>query len=520
MSIQITKLNFSYPSSHTNLFEDFSLSIQDGWTCIAGSNGSGKSTLLKLSAGLLNADGGKISSDGNALYCAQNCSEIPDNLYNAFWSDDNEVRKFFSILCVTEEMLERYESLSGGEKKRIQIASALAEKPSLLLLDEPTNHLDEKTKAMILKALKSFSGTGIIVSHDRSFADSLCTRTIYLYNEASSFAGGKERTVYDTYPCGLSKALELRQSGAEQSRGEWERLNAKASSEKERSAKLEAQNQKSKARLSKKAIDSHDHDAQRKIDTARISGKDRSTGDAKARLSSQIRQTENERDAVKKSLKRKEGFSLSESDFSKTIVIQEEILKTPSYSLKIPHIEINSGTKIALTGENGSGKTLFVKHVISLLEKAGRQKEMLYLPQEISLEQTKSIMSDFYGLEESERGEVLSTLYRLGSEVERLAFLPSEKSEEEMQDAPRLSPGELRKLMIALAVQKPLSLLILDEPTNHMDITSVRALENALSSLDCAMITVSHDKIFLEKISNASLVAERNGNLGEIKRSL
>ena len=89
-----------------------------------------------------------------------------------------------------------------------------------------------------------------------------------------------------------------------------------------------------------------------------------------------------------------------------------------------------------------------------------------------------------------------------------------------MQDAPRLSPGELRKLMIALAVQKPLSLLILDEPTNHMDITSVRALENALSSLDCAMITVSHDKIFLEKISNASLVAERNGNLGEIKRSL
>ena len=142
---------------------------------------------------------------------------------------------------------------------------------------------------------------------------------------------------------------------------------------------------------------------------------------------------------------------------------------------------------------------------------------MLYLPQEISSEQEKTILSDFYKLEESERGEVLSTLYRLGSEVERLAFLRSENSEKEMTDEGRLSPGELRKLMIALAVQRPLSLLILDEPTNHMDITSVTALENALSSLDCAMIVVSHDKVFLEKISNASLVAERNGNLGEIK---
>lgn len=518
MSIQITNLNFSYPSSHTNLFEDFSLSIQDGWTCVAGSNGSGKSTLLKLIAGILNADGGKISAGGDSVYCAQDCSEIPENLYNAFWSDDNEVRRFFSILCVTEEMLERYESLSGGEKKRIQIASALAEKPALLLLDEPTNHLDSKTKTMICGALKAFSGTGIIVSHDRDFADSLCTKTIYLYNEASSFAGGSERTLYDTYPCGLSKALELRESAGQRSRGQWEKLNEKASSEKARSAKLEAQNQKAKARLSKKVIDSHDHDAQAKIDLARISGKDRSTGDAKARLQSQIRQTENERDSVKKALKRKEGFSLSESDFKKSILVDEELLRAGSYSLKIPHMEIKGGTKIALTGENGSGKSLFVKHVISLLEKAGRQNEVLYLPQEISSEETEEILTEFYGLEESERGQILSTLYRLGSEPERLAFLRSESMTEESQGAGVLSPGELRKLMIALAVQKPLSLLILDEPTNHMDITSVKALENALASLDCAMIVVSHDSHFLEKISNETLAAKREGNCGSLEK--
>ncbi len=404
-------------------------------------------------------------------------------------------------------MLERYETLSGGEKKRIQIACALAERPAVLLLDEPTNHLDAKTARMICEALGDFAGTGIIVSHDRAFADSLCARTVYLYNEAAAFAGGRDCVVYDSYPCGLTKALELRQSGADQSRGQWERLNAKAAAERGRSAALEAQNQKAKARLSKKAIDSRDHDAQRKIDTARILGKDRSTGDAKARLETQIRQTESERDSVKKALRRKEGFALSQSDYSKPLAVDETMLQAGSYKLKIKRVEIKRGTKIALTGENGAGKSLFVRHVISLLEKAGRANEVLYLPQEISAAQRDAIFNELDGLEESERGEVLSTLYRLGSEPKRL---------EGLKRGDNLSPGELRKLMIALAVQKPLSLLILDEPTNHMDITSVVALENALAALDCAMIVVSHDKAFLQKVCNENLVAERNGNCGQI----
>ena len=525
MSIQIKNLYFSYPSSNANLFEDFSLQISDGWTCIAGSNGCGKSTLLKLIAGFIQADGGHVSTGSNGaetgavVYCAQETSDVPENLYLAFWSDDNEIRRFFSKLKISEEMLERYETLSGGEKKRIQIACALAERPDVLLLDEPTNHLDSETVGLIVSALSDFSGVGIMVSHDRNFVDSLCNRTVYLFNEARAFAGGRECISYESYPCGLTKALELKNRNADKSRNEWERLNAKADSERQRSAKLEIENQKAKSRLSKKSLDSHDHDTQFKIDVARISGKDRTTGDAKARLETQIRQTENARDEIKKSLKRKEGFALSETDFFKPINVEKCVLKAGSYSIDVPQIEIRRGMKFSLTGQNGSGKTLFIRHVIDGLESSGRKSDVLYLPQEISDEEMQKILNDFYELDESERGDVLSTLFRLGSEPERLNQLREIDFSDGKENIGReLSPGEFRKLMIALAVRKPVSLLILDEPTNHMDITSVVALENALSSLDCAMIAVSHDRAFLEKISNESLIAVRNGNHGEIKK--
>lgn len=512
MSLEIQKLYFSYPSSHVTLFEDFSLQFNDGWTCIAGSNGCGKSTLLKLIANLLKPDEGRIvnggqTSTGCVIYCPQETAEVPENLYSVFWSDDNELRRFFSMLHITEEMIGRYDSLSGGEKKRIQIACALAERPAVLLLDEPTNHLDEGTVRMISDTLALFDGIGIIVSHDRSFADSLCKHTVYLYNEARAFSGGRECVVCESYSGGLSKALELREQKASYNRGEWKRLDSKAAGEKQRSRRLAEENERSKSRLAKKNIDPHDHDAKRKIDVARLGGKDRSTGDAKAHLDSQIQRTEAARDSIKKSLMRKEGFSVEGAGFAKSITIEEtDVLASEektSYKLHIPRIVINTDSKIALTGQNGTGKSLFIKHLISELEKSGRTKEVMYLPQEIPEVLKNQILSDFNELEDAERGAVLSTLYRLGSEPENL-------------QQGSVSPGELRKLMISLAVEKPLSLLILDEPTNHMDITSVLALESALSSLSCALIVVSHDRAFLEKVTDVKLHAERIENEGRI----
>lgn len=532
--LQISNLSFSYPNSQIQLFENFSLQFQENWTVIAGSNGCGKSTLLNLIAGNIEPDGGKIIFDGAILYCPQETQEMPENLYTSFWSSENDVRKFFSLLRVTEEMLERYETLSGGEKKRIQIACALAEKPALLLLDEPTNHLDKATVQLILDALQAFDGMGIIVSHDRYFADALCTKTVYLFNESKAFASGRNCIAVETYQGGLTQALELRQKNAERSRTEWGKLNSKASAEKQRSQKLSEEIDRKKGSLSKKNVDAKDHDAKLKIDKLRVSGADRTTADLKAHVESQMERTLQSRDAMKKALKRKEGFSVSSTDFAKTFVIEETDIiaggtdgaggagtsngvgvagaSGSTYTLHVPHIEIKPASKIAITGQNGAGKTLFINHVISKIREIGAGSapkaskiELMYLPQEISDKEKAEVLAKYKSLNKEEKGEVLSTLFRLGSEPESL-----------QGDAASVSPGELRKLMVSMAVLHPLSLLVLDEPTNHMDITSVLALEDALSEISCPMIVISHDDTFLQKITNRHLKIIRSGNRGKI----
>jgi len=505
--LKLQNISFSYHNSPIVLFDELNLQIQDKWTVIAGNNGCGKSTLLKIIAGMIVPDSGSVVFDGSIIYCPQETAEIPENLYSSFWSNDNQIRKFFSILEVTEEMLERYETLSGGEKKRIQIACALAEKTDLLLLDEPTNHLDKATVQIILQALKNYDGMGIIVSHDRHFADSLCTRTLFLFNEAKAFDGGKNQTVYEAYSYGLSKTIEVKNKNTSNSRKQWNSLNDKVNSEKQKSQRLLEEIAKSKNRLAKKTIDVKDHDTKRRVDVARISGKDKGPGNEKSRIESLIHQTEEQRDSVKKSLKRKEGFSIHNIDYSKPIDIPETVIKVGNYSLQIPHFEINSSSRISLTGENGTGKTLFISFIIDLLSESGRLEQVMYLPQEINDSQKNKVLNSFMALEENKKGEVLSTLYRLGSEPDNLNC-----------NSESVSPGELRKLMISMSITEPLSLLILDEPTNHMDITSVLALENALAGINCGLLVISHDYAFLEKITTENLMAIRVGrNNGKIE---
>ena len=523
--LQINNLTFSYSNSSTQLFDDFSLAFYDGWTTLAGSNGTGKSTLLKLIASHIFCDEGKILFNGNLvtkefaeqkiIYCSQETSQIPENLYVAFWSPENDVRKFFSMLQITEAQLERWETLSGGEKKRIQIACALAENPDVLLLDEPTNHLDELSKKLIIGTLKEFLGIGIVVSHDRNFCDELCKKTVWLYRENVKFLGGKDFVVAESFNASFSDSIKLIEENAVSSRNAWNQLDKKAKTEQSRIHQLQVEAEKSKARLQKRGIaDKNDHDTKRKIDVARISGKDRVAGDAKSRAESQLAHTEKMLGATSKALKRKEGFSIvaDENKNNFSLVLESTNLEAGDYKLFIPQLEFDAKSKIALTGLNGSGKTLFINHLLEVLKQKGKAEKVLYLPQEILETEEQNILSDFCNCDDDLRGEILSTLYRLGSEPLSLSQYNEEKSSKMS-----VSPGELRKLIIAMGISSPISFMILDEPTNHMDITSVMALEQALQQVDCGLLIVSHDKIFLEKVCQKNWHITRENNAGKLE---
>lgn len=494
--IQINSISFSFGAQI--LFQDFSLVTNAKCACVAGNNGVGKSTLLKLAAGILEVASGKIKIPGEAIYVEQECCEIPQSVFSSFWGGDNEARKFYSMLGVSEEKISRWEELSGGEKKCIQIAAALAENPGALFLDEPSNHLDDETKQKIISALKNSRAQILLVCHDREFADALCEQTIFLFRESEAFAGGEDKICAKIYNANLSRALELRNMEFSSLQSEWQDANQNSQKIKNAVERWRQESARSEGRVKKSAIEKGDHDAKRKIDMARVSGKDRMAGDTQARFESLLARTNERRDKIKKPLSKKSGFAFSNAGagFEGDFKIPENILQFPQKILEngksVDSFEIKRGARIAIVGKNGSGKTLLIKAILREAKEKGRAENIFYLPQVTDENFREKLCKKFDSLSDGEKGAVLSTLYRLNSNPDSLAL------RENIFDA---SPGEIRKIAIAMSLcQTPPYLYILDEPTNHLDLESVLALEDALKNLSAALVIVSHDKVFLKNV--------------------
>lgn len=500
--IFIRDLSFSYPESSVPIFEDLSLSFYEGWTVISGANGSGKSTLLSLMLGRLSPDSGSVKASGDIAYCPQVFEGLDYTDVASIYDGSQENGRLKSLLGITDSMIENPDVLSGGEKKRLQILSALSQHPSILVMDEPSNHLDQRTKDMIIPVLRDFSGCGIMISHDRAFAEALSTRTIIIERTME-----KPASLHDI-PLSLPLAIEENSRRKQNARNVYDSLSSSISALQKRAGEIKEKSSAMQKKLSKSGIDVHDHSAKAAVDGARLTGKDRSLEDVRRRILANAEHKAAELSAMERPLMRKEGLDFHAGDNNqRSMSFPPAVLRGGDYRLHVPELTVNRGSHIAITGDNGSGKTLLVEYISHTLSEKGKNGMVLYIPQEYTAADKSRIFSSVSALADDEKGLLLSDLYRLGTEP---SFLLDDETEP--------SPGEMKKLDFALSRRKGKSIIIMDEPTNHLDIVSMKIFERIFGKDDDSytLILVSHDKAFLDATCTEAWHIERNGSEGHL----
>jgi ATPase subunit of ABC transporter with duplicated ATPase domains len=476
--IYIKNLSFTYDNTVDSLFNSVSFQLQRGWTGVVGANGSGKTTLLKLLTGLLSPDKGSINLPRLTYYCEQITDFVPSGLGDFLQSTENRMLKIRTALDIQEDWEKRWDVLSHGERKRCQIAVALHQNPQFLAVDEPSNHLDHNSRNVLLNALRSFNGIGLLVSHDRELLDNLCFHTLFL-----------DPPKLDLRNCSYHVAMqELERENLasmrahQRAKQEVKKLKKKVTRQREKARQADRQ-------VSKRRVDIRDHDAKAKKDLARLTGKDAVAGRIQKRLQTQLDKSKERQQTIKFKKETNLGISFMESKARKKfhiIINPGRISLSSEKFLHFPELTIKYGDKIGLRGNNGSGKSTFLNYFIESNHLSDRK--IIYIPQEISVKLSKAMIERIHNYDKETKGQVMTLISRLGSDPKHLieTSIPS--------------PGEVRKLLLAEGIMLNPGLIIMDEPTNHMDLPSIQCVEDALKECQCALLLVSHDQVFLKNI--------------------
>ncbi len=483
----VHNLEFSYPQQLSPLFTDVSLTIPDGWTGIVGANGSGKTTLVRLVLGEIAPIRGDIRAPESCYHCTQTAEAVPPELPELASVPDAEAYRIMELLGIGYDWPYRWETLSFGERKRAQIGAALFLNPDLLVLDEPTNHLDLDAISAVRRALEQYRGIGILISHDRSLLDELCLQCIFL--EGGSVTVRPGGVTQGLHEAERERTATLRQRS--DARQEMNRLLKETGARKRNAAA-------SDARRSKRHLDRKDSDGRGKINLARVTGKDAVGGKLLRQMDHRIEQA-NQRIAKATVNQRTElGITIPGSPARRDQFFRlsaQEIRLGEYRSLHAPELEIGPKDRVVLLGPNGSGKSTLLRTILPEIS----SDRCLYIPQELSSVRQEALRNRFDTLNSKQRGEVLSTVARLGSDPERVL------------ETAQLSPGESRKLLLALGMMDQVEIMVLDEPTNHMDLPSVRCLDDALSNYPAALLVVTHDAQLADHLANCRWVISGKG---------
>ena len=469
------------------LFEGLSFAIEDGErVALIGPNGTGKSTLLRILAGLDKPDEGEraVARDRTMVYLAQNdvfteatpravlLAAVPKHI--AEHQHDATVAAALSRAGFDAATSDRaVDQLSGGWRKRLAISRALMQGPDLLLLDEPTNHLDLEGIWWLERTLASLRTTVVMVSHDRTFLERVATRVIELnraYPEGHFSSYGK----YSTF---LEKRAEF--IANQNSRQEvLDNQVRRAVDWLQRGPK--AQTVKAAARVD---------DAERKI----------------AELSElKYRNAQHRSAAI--------DFTAS-GRRTNDLVVMTEIGKALGgrQLFRDLTLTLSPGMRLGLLGLNGSGKTSLLKVISGALPLDQGKIKRAFELKIVYFEQTRASLDQKQTLRRALCPAGDTVMFRdrgmhIASWAKRFLFRPEQLDLE----VAKLSGGEQARVLIA-NLKQPADLLILDEPTNDLDIQSLEVLEENLCDFPGALVMVTHDRFLLDRVSNRLLALDGNG---------
>lgn len=477
--------NITHSYTERKLFDNTSFYLHEGEKVgVIGINGTGKSTLLKIMAGLEVPDEGEVIKASNMMihYLPQNPrfndeDTVLESVQNMIHhhANENELVKAKSMMTrlgITD-FEQKTGELSGGQRKRLALVSVLITPCDILILDEPTNHLDSEMAQWLENQLKAFKGALVMVTHDRYFLDSVTNRIIELdkgkiYGYDEKYSGFLQRKAEREDSV---KASERKRQSILRKEIEWMQRGARA-----RSTKQKAHIKRYEDLKNQKGIETED-----KIELSSI-----------------------------------------KSRMGKTTIELENICKAYGENVLIKDFSYNflKGDRVGFVGKNGCGKTTLMKIIDGRIKpdsgivNIGQTIKIGYYTQEIENDKDAGIaymnpddkVIDYI----KNTAEFVRTQEGLVSAsvmLERFLF-PSSQQYSKIE---KLSGGEKRRLNLLRVLMEAPNVLILDEPTNDLDIETMTILEDYLDSFDGIVITVSHDRYFLDRVVRRIFSFEGNG---------
>ncbi|WP_394153402.1 ABC-F family ATP-binding cassette domain-containing protein [Loktanella salsilacus] len=479
--LQLSEISLTFGGDP--IFENLSMVVQPGdRVALVGRNGSGKSTLMKIMAGLIEADSGaRTAAPGVTVgYMEQDPTMEGFETLGEYAASGLDIDESYRVEMVAEGLKFNPQGLvataSGGEKRRAALAKLMAEAPELMLLDEPTNHLDIEAIAWLEAELKSTKAGYVLISHDRAFLRNLTRATLWVDR-------GEVRRAEE----GFDGFEAWRDRIWEEEDQQRHKLNRKI---------------KAEARWAVEGIS-----ARRKRNQGRV----RALQDLRAERAGQIQRQGAAAMAF-------EGGTTS----GKKVVEATGLYKTFGEKPIVQGLDltVQRGDRIAFVGPNGVGKTTLIKMLLGQVApdagtvKLGTNLEIALFDQtRAQLDPDMTLWDNLVNDPEMGVSGKADQIMVRGTPKHVVGYLKEFLFDEAQARAPvrALSGGEKARLLLARLMAKPSNLLILDEPTNDLDIETLDLLQDLLGDYDGTVLLVSHDRDFLDRTATTTVAMEGDG---------